>query len=225
MESDLRGIILDIDGTLIDSIAAHVESWRLALSEFGVVADTETIRTLVGMNAYSLLPASLGIEAYSVVGRAVKRRRREIYNSRFLPGLGAFPGARDLLCRLQDTGLTIVAVSASETDEAVAALDVIGASPLVDLVVTSTDEPAGIHDHDLVRTALRKSGLRPEKSTMVGDTPYDAVASQKAGVPFIGVLCGGWPASAFPNAIAVYESPAEILRDFPFPAVRTRAFS
>jgi phosphoglycolate phosphatase-like HAD superfamily hydrolase len=217
MESDLRGVILDIDGTLVDSNDAHAEAWRLALSEFGIIADIDLIRRHIGLGAHNLLPSSMGIEIYSPVGRAITRRRREIFKTRFLPHLNAFPHARELLRSFHSAGVRVIAASAAQAAEAAALIDIVEAARYVDFVVTADDEPAGVRDHDLVRTALKKSNLQAAHSVMVGDTPYDYEASRKARVPFIALLCGGWPASAFPEAYETYESPADMLRNFQFP--------
>jgi phosphoglycolate phosphatase-like HAD superfamily hydrolase len=48
---------------------------------------------------------------------------------------------------------------------------------------------------------------------VIGDTPYDAEAARKAGIPAVGVLCGGFPESALREAgcIAVFEGPSDLL--------------
>ena len=47
---------------------------------------------------------------------------------------------------------------------------------------------------------------------MVGDTPYDAEAAQRAGLAFVGVRCGGWSDADLHPAIGVYRDAADLLR-------------
>lgn len=217
MESDLRGIILDIDGTLVDSNRAHAEAWRLAFSEFGIVANVDDIRGVTGLGAENVLPRSAGIQVYSPVGRAISRRRREIFTTRFLPNLKPFPKAKDLIRRFHDSGVRVVAASANEPSEAAELIGIVDAEPYIDVVVTAFDEPPASRDHDLVRAALRKAELPADVSLMVGDTPYDYEAARKARVPFIGLLCGGWTSRDFPDAVGIFNSPADMLQRFAFP--------
>lgn len=211
MRSDLQAIILDIDSTLIDTGESLLESWRLAFSEFGVIVDAAALRVLIGTNADTLLPASVGIDPYSPVGRAIERRRRAIFMARFRPHLKSFPGARDLLRRLHNRGLHVVLATVRDAAETAALLDVLDAARDYDVVVTSADQIAGARDHDLVRAAMRKAGTSPERTVMVGGTPFDQSAAAKAGVPFIALLSAGWPADTFGGAIAVYDSPVDML--------------
>jgi phosphoglycolate phosphatase-like HAD superfamily hydrolase len=111
----------------------------------------------------------------------------------------------------------VVVASAAQDAVAAALLDIVDAAEYVDFIVSADDEPAGIRDRDLVRTALRKANLQAAQSVMVGDTPYDYEASRNARVRFVALLCGGWPASAFPGAYETYDSPTDMLRGFRFP--------
>jgi phosphoglycolate phosphatase-like HAD superfamily hydrolase len=66
-------------------------------------------------------------------------------------------------------------------------------------------------DPDIVLAALHKLGLAAERCVLVGDTPYDAAAARRAGVPFVGVRCGGWLDPDLQPALGVYDDPADLL--------------
>jgi len=68
-------VIFDVDGTLIDSNAAHAEAWAQALTEHGILRDAASIRPLIGMGSDKLLP-TLGLEEGSPLGHAVARRKK-----------------------------------------------------------------------------------------------------------------------------------------------------
>ena len=84
---------------------------------------------------------------------------------------------------------------------------------LVDKVVTGDDADASKPNPDIVLAAVGALGMSPAACVMVGDTPHDAAAALRAGVPFIGVSSGAWSADDLreAGAIDVWTSPADLL--------------
>src|ERR1051325_9836922 len=76
--SKIRGIILDIDGTLVDSNDAHARAWVEALAEHGVNVPFEEVRRLIGMGGDKLLPKVSGLSEETPEGEAISKRRGEI---------------------------------------------------------------------------------------------------------------------------------------------------
>src|SRR6476660_351977 len=92
-----RGVLLDVDGTLVDSNDAHAHAWVQALAEHGSAVPFDAVRPLIGKGGDKLLPQVAGVDASSPTGRKIGKRRREIFLKCFLPVLHPFPGARELL--------------------------------------------------------------------------------------------------------------------------------
>ncbi len=64
----------------------------------------------------------------------------------------------------------------------------------------------------LRRAALRKSGAAPERTHLLGDTPYDIAAARACGVATIALRCGGWwNDDALACAVAIHDDPAALL--------------
>src|SRR5258708_1111111 len=110
----LKGVLLDVDGTLVDSNDAHAEAWVRALAEAGVRAEFAKVRRLIGKGGDKLLPEVAGIDAASPRGKAIGERRGEIFQTEYLPSLRPFPGARDLLLRMKGNGLRLAVASSSK---------------------------------------------------------------------------------------------------------------
>lgn len=212
--SPLRGVLLDIDGTLIDSNGAHAESWREALLEFGRDVAVATIRPLIGMGGDKLMPRLLGADAESSEGRAFSDRRAEIFRERYVPTLRKTPGAAEFIRRLKDEGLRLVIATSAKEEEMNAMLEQVGLDDLVRQKTTSDDAERSKPDPDIVRAALDKSGLAAAEAIMVGDTPYDVEAARRAGVAAVALRCGGWSTKHLAGALAVYDDPAHVLREF-----------
>src|SRR5213080_425519 len=93
--SHIQGVILDVDGTLVDSNDAHATAWIEAMAENGYKVSFDKVRSLIGMGGDKVLPETLGIQKESEEGKRINQRRKEIFKERFLPGLHAFPGAKE----------------------------------------------------------------------------------------------------------------------------------
>src|SRR4051812_31655493 len=93
----LQGVILDVDGTLVDSNDVHARSWVEAMAEQGRQVPFEKVRRAIGMGGDNLLPAVLQVEKDSDLGKSLSRRRSEIFKERYQSGVRPFPGAKDLL--------------------------------------------------------------------------------------------------------------------------------
>lgn len=208
--SRYRGVILDVDGTLLDSNAAHVEAWVKALNENGFEVSAEDIWPLVGMGGDNLLPAAVGIDKESAEGKKISERRSEIYKSR-LPHLEAFPGVRDLLIRMKEDGLKRVVATSSPKEEVEKALELAKVTDLVEETVSASDAGKSKPDPDTVAIAVERSGLPPGELVMLGDTPYDIEAAGKAGVRTIALRSGNFPDEKLQGALAIYDDAQDLL--------------
>lgn len=204
-------VLLDVDGTLVDSTDAHAHAWVEAFAEQGVRVDVQRVRRCIGMGGDKLMPEVSGISEDSPTGECISRRRREIFKAKYLPIVRAFPGSRELVAALKDRGFTVVAASSANEDELEPLLEAAGAADLVDQVTSSDDAKESKPDPDIVQAALHRARARPERAVLIGDTPYDLEAAQHAGVAFIGFRCGGWSDGDLRGARAIYDDPADML--------------
>ena len=210
----IEGVLLDVDGTLIDSNDAHARSWSEALAEFGRDEPAEKIRPLIGMGGDKLIPRFLGAEPESDVGKAFARRRAAIFLDRYVPKLRLTPGARELVRRLRDEGFRLVIATSASESELEPMLEHVGLEDLVEKRTSSDDADRSKPDPDIVRAALHKGGLTSTSAILVGDTPYDVEAARRANVDTVAFLCGGSNSDALEGALAIYEDPADLLRRF-----------
>ncbi len=209
-----RGILLDIDGTLVASNDAHAHAWVQALAEHGIRVPFERVRPLIGKGGDKLLPEVSGIREETDEGKQVSRRRREIFLRDYLPKLRPTPGAQELLREMKKRGLQLAVATSAKADELTGLLKVCGAEGLVDAKTSSDEVEESKPDPDVVHAALSKVGLPAEAVRMLGDTPYDVESAGRAGVGAIAVRCGGWGDADLKGALAVYDDPADLLRHY-----------
>jgi HAD superfamily hydrolase (TIGR01509 family) len=208
----LRGVLFDVDGTLVDSNAAHASSWVDTLREAGYEVPFDVLWPMIGMGGDKLLPTAAGIEIDSDLGKALSDRRWEIFQRNYLENLRPTPGARDLVKRMKDDGLELIVASSASGEELGALMEAADVRDLFEKTTSSSDAEDSKPDPDIVQAAVRKSGMKPEELVMLGDTPYDVEAAIGAHVKLVGVLCGGWTAIELTGATAIYTDPADVLR-------------
>lgn len=205
-----RGVLLDIDGTLVDSNDAHAHAWVKALAENGHVVPFEEVRPLIGMGGDKLLPKVCGIAADSTEGKRISDRRGAIFLKEYLPHLHPCRGSEELLRRLTERGIRLVVASSSKKKELDPLLKICGADRYVESATSSDDAEASKPDPDILHAALRDLGLPTDEVIMLGDTPYDVEAARRAGVRVIALRCGGWRRDGDLKADAVYDDPADL---------------
>lgn len=206
-----RGVIFDVDGTLVDSNDAHAWAWVDVFNEFGFDATFDDVRPLIGMGGDKLMPEAIGQSEDSPQGRALKERRTALFMEKFLPTVEGFPGSRELVARLKALGFKLAVASSARKEELEPLLEKAGAQDLFSEKTSSSDAENSKPDPDILEAALERLGLGPDEAVMIGDTPYDLEAAKKAGMAFIGFRSGGYEATDFPGAIAVYDGPADML--------------
>ena len=210
MAHDL-GVILDVDGTLIDSNDAHARAWVDAGRELGYDFDYETVRPLIGMGGDRILPIVAGVEEDSPEGEELTDRRSDIFHRRYLPGIRPFPRVRDFVQRLADDGIDRVVASSASADDLGDLLDTAGVADLVRTATSAGDADDSKPDPEIVEGAVARANVPREGLTMIGDTPYDVEAARRARVPILAVRTGGWDAPDLDGAGAVVADVAEIL--------------
>jgi HAD superfamily hydrolase (TIGR01509 family) len=221
----LRAVLLDIDGTLLDSNDAHTRAWLDVLGHHGHRVDYETVRRMIGKGGDKVVCELLGLAPDSAAARQISDERKADFLAR-LPALQPTRGARDLLQHLKAIGLRLLVATSAGGPELDALLRQAGVDDLVDIATTSSDAEHSKPDPDIIEVALRKGGLEAHAAVMVGDTPYDIEAAAAAGVATIALRCGGWwDDAALGGAVAIYDDPADLLRQFEGSPLAATAFS
>src|SRR5205085_7753524 len=105
--SNIRGVILDVDGTLVLSNNKHAQAWMEAMADFGYYIPYEKIWPLIGMGGDKVLPETIGLQKDSEEGIKISAKRKDIFQKRYVPILQAAPGARELLEYMRVHGLKL----------------------------------------------------------------------------------------------------------------------
>jgi phosphoglycolate phosphatase-like HAD superfamily hydrolase len=206
------GILLDVDGTLLDSNDAHARSWIEIFARHGREIPFERVRPLIGKGSDKLVPELTGVDPESSAGKAMTEERKALFKRDYLPKLAPTRGARAMVERFKDDGLQVVVATSASGDELEALLRQADVEDLIGKATTSSDAESSKPDPDIVHAALRKGKLRSGQALMIGDTPYDIESAGRASVPCVALRCGGWWSDeALAGAVAIYNDPAQLL--------------
>jgi HAD superfamily hydrolase (TIGR01509 family) len=210
----MPAVILDVDGTLIDSNDAHARAWVDAFAAHGVTVAFAPIRRAIGMGGDKLMPIVSGIEEDSDEGQAIREYRKRRFKDHYLPGLAPFDGVRALVERMAADGFTLVVASSAGDSELGPLLKQAGVADLLPARTSSDDAERSKPDPDIVAAALKHSKCPPDAAVMLGDTPYDIEAATRAGIQVVALESGGWTREELGGAAEVYASPSDLLRQF-----------
>jgi len=204
-------VILDVDGTLVDSNFQHALTWHRAFAQHGRDIPAWRTHRAIGMGADMLVPALAGDEWAEEHGEAVSDAESSLFGE-LIANVGALPGARAFLETLKSRGHAVVLGSSASQEDLDVYLDLLGARELVDAWTVSDDVEHTKPKPDLIKAALDKLG-DPDGAVMVGDSVYDVQAAHAAKLPVIGLLTGGFGAQELRDvgAECVFEDLLELL--------------
>jgi HAD superfamily hydrolase (TIGR01509 family) len=208
----IRGVILDVDGTLVDSNRLHAQAWFDAFGEAGLDGGTVLdLQRLIGMGSDRLIPAAVGRPGEGPEAERLGERRAAIFRELYLPSLRPTPGAAALVEALRDRGLELAVASSARSDELRGLLAAAGVPWLADRATSGDEVEESKPEPDVIEAAVAELGLPAEEVVLIGDTPYDVEAGTRAGVTVIALRCGGWDDVSLREAADVYRDPADLL--------------
>src|SRR3954454_3021029 len=194
-------VILDIDGTLVDTNYQHAIAWHRALRAHGHVVQVWEIHRHIGMGGDQIVAALIGEEGEREHGEAIRDAEGEAY-AELIGEVQAMHGASEFLRELRDDGKVVILASSAKAEEVDHYLDLLDARDLVQGWTTAADVEATKPEPDLVNAALEKAG-NDNPSVMVGDSVWDVKAAKRAGLPTLAVLTGGFSEEELREAGAV----------------------
>ena len=211
----VKVVVLDVDGTLMDTNYLHTEAWARAFEEAGHRLPRVRLHKEVGKGA--------GLLIREFVEDEETVKRIQDLHSEFYEGLQEYghplPGAKELISSLKQRGYEVWFVTSAKDEELEHHMQELEAEDNVDGVVNSSDVENAKPAPDIFEETLRRAGATADETVAVGDAIWDIEAARDAGIRTVAVLSGGaFPKDALEEAgaVAVYEDCAALLdSDFP----------
>lgn len=212
-----KAAIFDVDGTLIDSVDQHAKAWQQALAHFGKQVPFAEIRSQIGKGGDQIVPIYFDKTEAERVGDDVRELEKQVFRTKYMSQIRAFPSVRDLFERIRAAGIKTALATSSPKLELNHNKKLANVADLVDAESTADDAEKSKPHPDIFQAVLDKlKRIEPKDAIAIGDSPYDAQAAGNAGIRAIGFRCGGFPEAALRQAgcIAIYDGPEDLLRQF-----------
>jgi HAD superfamily hydrolase (TIGR01509 family) len=211
MNETARGVLFDVDGTLVDTNYLHAVNWWEALRQGGYTVPMARIHRAIGMGSDKLLDHLLGPDRDRESDDTMRDAHLALYAT-YWERLRPLPGAADLLRTCAARGLRVVLATSASEKELGVLRGVLDADDVIHTATSKSDVGTSKPDPDIIEVALRSAGLSADHALLVGDSVWDVLAAERAGIRCIGVTCGGTSAAELreAGAVDVYDDPAAL---------------
>ncbi len=207
MPEDRPSILVDVDGTLVDTNYFHTVAWWHAFQDIGEDVPMSKIHPLIGMGSDQLVHRLLDRES---------EEASDGHSSHYEPlkkDIKAFPKAADFLSELSGRGARVILATSSDEEDLERLREAIDAEDAIDDAVSKGDVSHSKPAPDIFDAALKKFDLDPGRTMVVGDTAWDVEAASKLELQVVCVLTGGSTRAQLEKAgaVAVYDDVAQLL--------------
>ncbi len=211
----VKVVVLDVDGTLMDTNYLHTEAWARAFEEVGHRVSRAELHKQIGKGSDLLIREFVEDEE--------KVEKIDELHSEFYGDLQEhghpLPGAKELIPSLVERGYEVWLVTSAKDEELEHHMSELEVEESISGVINSSAVEKSKPAPDIFELALKKAGSSAEDTAAVGDAIWDIEAAAGAGIQTVAVLTGG----AFSEqelkdagAVEVYEDCAALLEsDFP----------
>ncbi|MGC5166074.1 HAD family hydrolase [Luteimicrobium sp. DT211] len=214
------GVLFDVDGTLVDSNYLQVAAWLRALQSVGLDAPAWRLHRALGRTGRELVGdvvGDAGLERFDEIS-GVHAREVDATADR----LRRTRGAAELVRAVAARGARTVLATSASAESLEALRRVLDLDDVLTAVTSAEDVERSKPHPEPVRTALASGGVDPAHAVFVGDSVWDVQAAAAAGLPCVGLLCGGIGADELlaAGAVELYDDPADLLDHLDASALR-----
>lgn len=182
-----KAVVLDVDGTLMDTNYLHVEAWARAMEAVGHRAVRADLHRQIGKGSDKLIPEF--VEGEDAIDK-VDELHGETY-AELQPHGHPLPGAKELIASLAGRGYQVWLVTSAKPEELEQYLEQLETEGKLSGIVNSSDVEDSKPAPDIFELALEKAGVSAEETVAVGDAVWDVKAAHEAGIRTVAVLTGG----------------------------------
>lgn len=210
-----KALIFDLDGTLIDTVYAHILSWQRAFMDAGIAVDGWKIHRRIGMSGGLFVRAvirEIGREMSKEEIKALEDRHSQLFHE-FLPKRQPLPGAVELLKALRKEGVKYGIATSGRRPDINKSLEALGIPDDV-VVIERGDVARAKPEPDLFLRCQERLEVEAADCYVVGDAVWDLLAARRAGMLGVGLLSGGYGEDELcrAGAFRVYRDAAELHR-------------
>lgn len=189
MDDAARGILWDVDGTLVDSAEYHWLSWREALARENFALTRERFAASFGQRNDTILRAYFGADFPAAEVERIADVKETLYREMIQThGVEALPGVLHWLKQLRGEGWRQCVASSAPRANLDAIMAALNLAAYFDAVASAEDVERGKPHPDIFLAAARKVGVSSARCVVVEDAPAGIEGARRAGCRTVGVL-------------------------------------
>ncbi|MBN8590022.1 MAG: beta-phosphoglucomutase family hydrolase [Rhodothermia bacterium] len=205
-----KALIFDMDGTIVDNMAVHIEVWLALLAQNGVLQSaSEFHRVSSGKTNPEILRYYLGSNLSDQAVQALGEEKEAMYRTIFADRIEAVNGLYSLLEEAQEQGLLLALATSAPPVNVPFVLNGLGLQHTFDAIVTANDVQNGKPHPEVFLKAAQKLQCIPEECVVFEDAPVGFLAAKHAGMSCIIVAT-----SPFSAEDAALPHIKQVVRDF-----------
>ena len=212
--TDPCAVIFDLDGVLIDSYQAHLESWQHLALENGITLSEEQFAPWFGVTGRDLIRGLFASEDLSDDRvEALYTRKTALYREGFKAGVTIMDGAVELIDALRAAGLRLGIATSGSRESTELTLRRIARQACFGAVVTGQDVRRGKPDPEPFLVAAARLEIAADRCVAIEDAPPGIAAARSAGMATVGLVSEGRSAADLSAADRVVRSLRELSPD------------
>lgn len=196
----LKAALIDMDGTLYDSMRNHTAAWYRLMTEYGISCERDEFYLYEGCTGADtirrLWPRCYADEPTDELIKELYALKSQYFNE--LPEVEVMPGAPDMVAELQREDITTVLVTGSGQGSVLGRLerDYPGAFP-PERRVTARNVTHGKPSPEPYLIGMKLAGVAPDEAMVIENAPIGALAGVRSGAFTVTVMTGPIPVSEF----------------------------
>ncbi|GKT19091.1 HAD family phosphatase [Acidovorax sp. SUPP2522] len=186
---EIRAVIFDMDGVLVDSEPLYMEQERLSYARYGVALDTAGLSRFVGTTQqymWSTIKAEHGLA--EPLDFLMAQHQKQVVRAMGMAPLSAMPGVPDFLVKLKEAEIPCAVASSSPAELVGVILRKTALLPFFDRVVCGTDVKNSKPDPEIFLLAAGRLGVAPHECAVIEDSSHGVAAAKAAGMFCIGFV-------------------------------------
>lgn len=205
-----QAFVFDMDGTIVDNMAFHTDSWLAFFERRGLTLDAdEFFRATAGRQGGEIMRAYLGEQLSDEEVGLLNHEKESVYRELYAPHRKTVAGFDALIKRARLEGVKLAVATAAPPANIEFTLDGLDLRKHFDAVVGAADVARGKPHPDVFLKAAERCGVQPEHCIVFEDAPLGVEAARRAGMRCV-VLTTTLPRDAFTD----FDNVIAIVRDF-----------
>ncbi len=204
------GVIFDVDGVLLDSNPAHLESWRMMASKDGFDFSEDLFQRTFGQTTRSILANHWNRRLTPEEIDRMDREKEDLYREIAAKRLPAMPGAADFVKKLYDAGVPMSVGSSGPGYNVHFVMEKLGIVPYLKGIVSGTDVVHGKPAPDIFLLCAEKMGIAPGRCVVLDDSKSGITAARAAGMKIVGFFSQGHKVEEYEGVDLLVHSFAEL---------------